>query len=195
MMKEVQTLIRAHNSAFRTGDRALYSTARADLRRGIKKAKVSYKNKIKGYLTDNNPCQMWRGIQALTNYKGNPPPTSSSSSSSTLAEELNSFFARFETTNTTHLQSLPPPGSSTPPLSLQEHEVRKNLRAVNPRKAAGPDGIPGAVIKACADQMAGILTSLFNLSLTQATVPTCLKATIIVHHRPHPQKTCHRQPK
>ncbi|XP_028311351.1 uncharacterized protein LOC114468574 [Gouania willdenowi] len=146
-------------------------------------AKVSYKNKIEGYLTDNNPPQMWRGIQALTNYKGNPPPTSSSRSS-TLTEELNSFFARFETT-TTHLQSLPPPGSSTPPLSLQEHEVRKNLRAVNPRKAAGPDGIPGAVIKACADQLTGILTTLFNLSLTHATVPTCLKASTIV---PIPKK-------
>jgi len=131
---------------------------------------------------DNNPRQMWRGIQALTNYKGQPPPTSSSSSS--LAEELNSFFARFETT-TTRLQSLPPLGPSTPPLSLQEHEVRKNLRAVNPRKAVGPDSIPGAVIKACADQLAGILTRLFKHSLTLATVPTCLKATFIV---PIPKK-------
>ena len=127
-IKEVQTLFRAHNSAFRTRDRALYSTARADLRRGIKQAKVSYKKKIEGCLMDSHPGQMWRGIQALTNYKGNPPPTSSNSSS-TLAEELNSF-ARFETT--THLQSLPPLGSSTLPLSFQEHKVRKNLRAVNP---------------------------------------------------------------
>ncbi|KAK0155085.1 hypothetical protein N1851_002601 [Merluccius polli] len=90
------------------GDRDLYSTARADLRRGLKLAKDSYKRKIEGHLTDNN-------------YKGQPPPTSSSSNSSSLAKELNSFFARFETTPT-HLQSLPPPGSSTPPLSLQEHE-------------------------------------------------------------------------
>ena len=118
MTKEVQTLIRARNSAFRAEDRDLYSTARADLRRGIKLAKDSYKKKIEGHLTDNNPHQMWRGIQALTNYKGQPPPTSSSSSS--LAEELNSFFARFETTTTTttRLQSLPPLGPSTPPLSL-----------------------------------------------------------------------------
>ena len=173
MTKEVQTLIRD-----------LYSTARADLRRGLKLAKDSYKRKIEGHLTDNNPRQMWRGIQALTNYKGQPPPTPSSSSSSSLAEELNSFFACFETT-TTHLQSLPPPGSSTPPLSLQEHEVRKNLRAVNPRKTAGPGDIPGAVIKACADQLAEILTRLFNLSLTHATVPTCLKASTIV---PIPKK-------
>ena len=124
---------------------------------------------------------MWRGIPALTNYKGHTPLTCSSSSSSTLAEELNSFFARFETT-TTNLQSPPPLGSSSPPLSfsLQVQEVRKNLRAVNPKKAAGPDGIPGAVIKACADQLAGILTKLFNLSLTYAIVPTCLKASTIV---------------
>lgn len=126
MTSEVQILIRARNSAFKMGDRALYSTARADLRRGIKQAKDSYKRKVEGHLIDNNPRQMWRGIQALTNYKGRPPPISSSSS--TLAEELNSFFAWFETT-TTHMQSLPPPGSSIPPLSLQEHEVRKYLRA------------------------------------------------------------------
>ena len=63
--------------------------------------------------------------------------------------------------------------------------MRKNLRAVNPRKAAGPDGIPGAVIKACAEQLTGILTRLFNVSLKQATVPTCLKASTII---PIPKK-------
>jgi len=33
---------------------------------------------------------------------------------------------------------LPPP---LPMLSLQEHDVRHMLRSVNPRKAAGPDGV------------------------------------------------------
>jgi len=51
--------------------------------------------------------------------------------------------------------------------------VRKNLR-----KAAGPDGM--AVIKAWADQLAEILTKLFNLSLTLVTVPTSLKASTII---------------
>ena len=59
-------------------------------------------------------------------------------------------------------------------------------KKVKSSEAAGPDGIPGTVIKACADQLAGILTKIFNLSLTQATVPTCLKASIIV---PIPKKT------
>lgn len=65
--------------------------------------------------------------------------------------------------------------------------MRKNLRAVTPRKAAGPDGIPGVVVvKACADQLTEILTKLFNLSLILATVPTCLKASTII---PIPKKT------
>lgn len=74
MTNKIQTLIRAHTLAFRTRDSALYSTARADLRRGIKQAKDSYKRKMEGYLLDNNPQQMWRGFQVLTNYKGHPLP-------------------------------------------------------------------------------------------------------------------------
>ncbi|KAK0134133.1 hypothetical protein N1851_030305 [Merluccius polli] len=61
MTKEVQTLIRVRNSAFRTGDRDLYSTARADLRRGLKLAKDSYKRKIEGHLTD--------AIDSLNDYR------------------------------------------------------------------------------------------------------------------------------
>jgi len=79
MTSEVQALIRARNSAFRTKASSLYSTARANLRRGILHAKEAYRRKIKGYLTENHPRQMWRGIQAITKYKGQSPASSSSS--------------------------------------------------------------------------------------------------------------------
>ncbi|KAL0199254.1 hypothetical protein M9458_007794, partial [Cirrhinus mrigala] len=49
----------------------------------------------------------------------------------------------------------------------------------------GPDGIPGRVLKDCADQLAGIFTKIFNQSLAQSTVPPCLKSSIIV---PLPKK-------
>lgn len=42
MTSQVQPLLRTHNAAFRSGDRDLYSTARADLRRGIREAKLDY---------------------------------------------------------------------------------------------------------------------------------------------------------
>ncbi len=33
---------------------------------------------------------------------------------------------------------------------------------MNVRKAAGPDGITGRVLRSCADQLAGLFTSIFN---------------------------------
>ncbi|PJG57305.1 hypothetical protein, partial [Aeromonas cavernicola] len=65
-------------------------------------------------------------------------------------------------------------------------DVRKTLCRVNPRKAAGPDNIPGRVLRGCADQLAEVLTDIFNISLSSATIPTCFKAATIV---PVPKKS------
>lgn len=61
-----------------------------------------------------------------------------------LAEELNNLFARFKTN-----KHITPLSLSTPALTLQRHEVRQVLRTANPRKVAGPDGVPGKVLRAC----------------------------------------------
>ena len=58
----MQALLKLQNTAFRSGERALYSAARADLRRGIKEAKETYKGKIEEHFTENNPRKMWQGI-------------------------------------------------------------------------------------------------------------------------------------
>lgn len=81
---------------------------------------------------------------------------------------------------------LHPAANSDIILTVEEHEVRRMLRAVNPRKAAGPDGICGRVLKDCADQLVGVFAKLFNQSLSQSTVPSCLKSSTIV---PLPKKT------
>lgn len=54
------------------------------------------------------------------------------------------------------------------------------LSRINARKAAGPDGIPGRVLRACAGQLTGVMTNIFNMSLAQAAVPSCFKTTSIV---------------
>ncbi len=54
------------------------------------------------------------------------------------------------------------------------------LKRVNVRKAAGPDGITGRVLRSCSDQLTGLFTSLFNESLATSVVPTCLKKYIII---------------
>lgn len=104
-------------------------------------AKAAYKRKIEDQLSDGNPWRLWEGIQQLTNCKG--CTSSSSNTDISLAEALNCFFARFEVKRPAN--PLPPPAPRSNTLPLPEQEVRQLLRAVNPRKAAGPDGVPSMV--------------------------------------------------
>ena len=57
---------------------------------------------------------------------------------------------------------------------------------MNIRKAGGPEGTPGRVLRDCADQLAEVFTFIFNLSLSTCSVPKCLKSAIIV---PIPKKS------
>ncbi len=65
-------------------------------------------------------------------------------------------------------------------ITVSEDEVRRALKRVNVRKAAGPDGITGRVLRSCADQLAGLFTSIFNESLATSVVPTSFKKSIII---------------
>ncbi len=51
---------------------------------------------------------------------------------------------------------------------------------VNTRKATGLDNIPGRMLKECADELAGVLTNIFNISLSQARIPRCFKTSTVV---------------
>ncbi len=82
-------------------------------------------------------------------------------------------------------QKLPTPPNDQV-LCLSPVDVRKTLSRINPRKAAGPDNIPGRVLRDCAEQLTDVLTDIFNTSLSQAVVPTCLKSTTIT---PVPKKS------
>jgi len=45
---------------------------------------------------------------------------------------------------------------------------------------ADPDGVCGKVLRACAYELTAVFTNIFNLSLSQAIVPPCLKTAIII---------------
>ncbi len=95
-----------------------------------------------------------------------------------LPDELNTFYARFEADNTAHTESAPAPAAAAEevsPLSLSVADVTRSFKRVNIRKAVGPVGIPGRVLKACTFQLAGVFTDIFNLSLSLSVVPSCFK--------------------
>lgn len=71
MTSEVQSLPIARNSAFKSGNQVMYSSAKADLKKGIREAKLVYTNKQSEHLSDNNLRQAWKGLKHITNIKGN----------------------------------------------------------------------------------------------------------------------------
>ncbi len=183
MTAEVRGLLKTRDEAFRSGDKAALKTARANLSRGIKNAKRSYGIKINNHFTSSiDTRSLWQGIQTITDYK--PPPQACDDDTS-LPDALNHFYSRFEMQNDTSAQKLPTPPNDQA-LCLSPADVRKTLSRINPRKAAGPDNIPGRVLKDCAEQLTDVLTDIFNTSLSQAVITTCLKSTTII---PVPKKS------
>ncbi len=148
-----------------------------------KNAKRSHAQKINNHFTDSRDTRsLWQAIQTITDYK--PPPQACDDDPS-LPDTLNHFYSRFEMQNDTPAQKLPTPPNDQA-LCLSAANVRKTLSRINPRKAVGPDNIPGRVLKNCAAQLTDVLTDIFNTSLSQAVVPTCLKSTTII---PVPKKS------
>ncbi len=144
MTAEVRGLLKTRDEAFRSGDKVALKTASANLSCGIKNAKRSYAQKINNHFTDSRDTRsLWQAIQTITDYK--PPPQACDDDPS-LPDTLNHFYSRFEMQNDTPAQKLPTPPNDQA-LCLSAADVRKTLSRINPRKAAGPDNIPGRVLK------------------------------------------------
>ncbi len=122
---------------------------------------------------------MWQGINNITGFKGNKPATVNIAAA--LPDKLNTFYARFKADNTAHTESTHAAAAEeVSPLSISVADVTRSFKRVNIRKAVGPDGIPGRVFRACAFQLAAVLTDIFNLSLSLSVVPSCFKKCTIV---------------
>ncbi|KAK1801497.1 hypothetical protein P4O66_004522 [Electrophorus voltai] len=181
MPAEVRMLLKTRDSAFRTGDREALRKTRAKLSRAIREAKRAHAQRIHGHFKDTGDTRrMWEGVRAITNYRKTPP----SCDSDATPDALNDFYARFEAQNNVAAEkSIAPQNDQV--LCLTAADVRRTLRGVNPRKAAGPDNIPGHVLRECA-----VLTDIFNISLSCAVVPTCFKTTTIIPVPKKPTVSC-----
>ncbi|KAI3374832.1 hypothetical protein L3Q82_021368, partial [Scortum barcoo] len=82
---------------------------------------------------------MWAGLKTLTDYKKKVM-------SASLPDELNTFYARFESTSST-CGGAKGSGGPLPTCDNQGRHVCRTLKRINTRKAPGPDGIPSRALK------------------------------------------------
>ncbi|KAI4891474.1 hypothetical protein NFI96_005401 [Prochilodus magdalenae] len=143
---EVQAKQRARTTAYNTGDLASYKKARYDLQRTIRLAKRNYRDRVESNYRGSNLRHIWNGLCPITDYKGGGICNMGLSSS--VVDELNAHYARFEANNTSPATKLPVDQESCAP-SISVSEVVRSFKAVNPRKAPGPDGIHSRRLRAC----------------------------------------------
>ena len=86
------------------------------------------------------------------------------------------FTSHFErqsiNTNASDTISFGSPAQTVKQINSKEHEVRLTLRSLNQDKAFGPDEIPGRILKATAEEIAPLLTCLFNIKKEKRIVWT-----------------------
>ena len=179
----VRAKLKARSSAFNSGDQEALGKSRCDLRTAIRDAKREYRDKLESTYLSSDPRRLWGGLRHITGYKGRN--SSDDQPAASLPDDLNTFYGRFEATNPLPSARLAEDQDDYT-LSLTVADVRRELQRVNPRKSSGPDGVPGRVLRGCADQLAEVFTSIFNLSLHLSEVPTCFKQATII---PIPKKT------
>ena len=130
---------------------------------------------------------MWQGLKTITDYKGKPSHELPSDAS--LPDELYVFNARFEASYTEACMR-PPPVPDNRVITLSVADVSKTFKQVNIHKAAGPDGLPRRLLRACVDQLASVFNDTFNLPCLNSVIPTCFKQTTIVPVPKHTKATC-----
>ena len=96
---EVRGKLKARTIAHRAGDLEEYRTFRYELRRAICSAKREYKDKVESDFKGCNTRNMWAGLRTMT--AGGAAGLSACAS---LPDELNSFFARFESSQAVEVQ-------------------------------------------------------------------------------------------
>ena len=148
-------------------------------------ARNAYRRKRKDFFraqcaaSSQNPRKLWNVINSVTNRKRvRVEPTCP-------IEEVSSVFQAVVTDNA-RPHSIPLPQGPQPQTAMSElpqvsfGEVERLLRQINPAKATGSDGIPGHLLKCCADILAASVATLFNASLVNGTVPTAFKLAHVI---------------
>ena len=171
-------MIRKRQAAFSDGNTTLSRHWSNKIKREIKDAKRVYYSERSQHLKKSDPAGWYRGIRTMTTGKRQSIsiriPDVDSDDHVTISNRINGHFVSIASDipplDRTKLPSYLP--ARLCPL-LEPWEVFKELKAVNPSKACGPDRISGRLIKEFALELCVPLTKIINSSYQSGRVPLC----------------------
>ena len=131
-----------------------------------------------------NSREAWQGIKTMTNVphkgRGKRSLVLPGGEGVERANQLNSFFCRFESGSDAGAGIVLPPPPPASVLNIRQSDVFHFFSHCNPRKSPGSDNICGNILKHCAEHLAPVFTDIFNSSLNLCKVPILCKTSTIV---------------
>ncbi len=124
----------AYNAGLLSGNMSDYKASCYALRRAVRAAKLRYRERIESHFQLNDSRRMWQGLKTICSSGNNS--SAEVSADPLLAEELNTFYGRFERNGGATLP-ISASGSSRQSgdvdhvITVSEDEVRRELRRVN----------------------------------------------------------------
>ncbi len=185
-------LFRQWKRTLRDDHRLLYTLFRNETTSALRKAQYNYITKECEKLEINGgDNKWWSTVKKLCCFKKTSNTIAPICNSDGLliydaeskAEIFNEFYSSVSTMEN-HDSPIPSNNIATGPLlnaiHISQHEVYDLLTSLDTSKATGPDNIGNVFLKKCAPSIAGILTRIFNLSLTLGEFPQKWKIAHIV---------------
>ena len=164
-----------------------YTRARNQSRRETRKAQRDYESKLAKDVKNNNK-PFWKYVHSKTKVKSkipdlNVPGTDrKTNSDEEKAEVLNDYFKEvFTEEDEENIPEVQPKVVETElsEIAINQEEVLKKLKDINPNKSAGPDAIPARVLKELSEVLAEPLAILYHMSLKAGKLPSDWKSAHI----------------
>ena len=175
----LKSLRRMKEWAYKTNNRAKVRKLTALIRLEIRRLNQIYTNTLLG---NQNCRQLWNTLKSLSGMK---PKFQRSDHK---ANDLNRMFTTAASSSSALSPELPSDQSScsiNDDLLVSQHQVHSELSNLKVNKAAGPDGLPPIVLKACATYLAEPLTVMFNRCISEGKIANCWRPVRIT---PIPKK-------
>ena len=180
----------AYRKARRTSkkrDKDRYKRLQSEVQLQIRKSHKGYLQEVVSDSYKGNPKKFWSYIKSAGQEASGVSPlknedgflkSDSPSRANILNRKFESVFPKEDTS--TMPDKGPSPHPDMPDIEVNWKGVHKLLKGLKTFKATGPDSIPAFILKAAADQLAPILTILYQTSLNSGEVPSDWKDAWIV---------------
>ena len=187
LSQKTKCLVNEKKVAFQSGDRTMRHEVQAKLRKGLRQEKREYRDKLERQFTSGNMKEVWDGLKTLTGEGGSKTDRSflSAEEKVEFSDKLNGFYCRFEREDVgeemdrivSQLRDMAK--DEMDDFVIDRKSVESLFLKLKVKKASGPDGICGRLLKECAVQLSGVFSFIFNMSVTECAVPSIWKKSLI----------------